>query len=336
VVEQLVLHGSGDVRLDRIPEPRPGPHDAVIRVRACGICGSDLGYIRAGGLPIGTSGPMPLGHELSGVIDSVGKEVRDLAPGQRVVVNPMHAGIGNGGSEGGFTQRLLVRGAGLGGRLVPIPDSLPLDLAALTEPLGVGMHAVDRAQVAPPDKVVVVGAGPIGLAAIATLRDRGVEDVIALDLSSRRRELARALGARETLDPAKPEAWDALYDLHGSAMQYGMTSAGSDVYVEASGSASVIPAILARAKRGARISVVAIHHQPTPVSFLDVMVKELSILGSIEYPPDFTAMLRLLERWDLSAMITHRFPLARFHDALVAARDQERAGKVLIEMEGER
>jgi threonine dehydrogenase-like Zn-dependent dehydrogenase len=332
---QVVVHAPGDVRIDSIPEPEPGLLDAVVRVRACGICGSDLGYIRDGGLPIGARGPMPLGHELSGVIDAVGKDVRDLRPGQRVAVNPTHASIGNGGSEGGFTRRLLVRGAGLGGRLFPVPDALPLELAALAEPLGVGMHAVDRAQVALRDKVVVVGAGPIGLAAIASLRDRGVEDVVALDLSPRRRELARALGAREALDAGRPDAWEALYALHGSRSHYGLRAAGSDVFIEASGAAPVIPAILEHAGRGARISVVAIHHQPRPVSFLNVLVKELTIVGAIEYPPDFGEMLRLLERRDLSAMITHRFPLARFPDALAAARDQRTAGKVLIEMEGD-
>jgi threonine dehydrogenase-like Zn-dependent dehydrogenase len=333
-MEQVVLHAAGDVRLERVPEPEPGPQDAVIRVRACGICGSDLGYIRDGGLPIGAGGPMRLGHELSGVVDAVGKDVRNLAPGQRVVLNPTHEGVGNGGPEGGFTRRLLVRNAGLGGRLFAVPDALPLELAALAEPLGVGMHAVDRAQVARADKVVVVGAGPIGLAAIASLRDRGVEDVIALDLSPRRRELARKLGARESLDAARPDTWESLHELHGSVSQYGMRSAGSDAYIEASGAPSVIPAILEHARRGARISVVAIHHEIIPVSFLNVLVKELSILGAIEYPPDFGAMLRLLERWDLSPMITHRFPLSRFHEALAAARDQANAGKVLVEMDG--
>ena len=334
-MEQVVLHGPMDVRIERVPEPEPGPRDAVVRVRACGICGSDLGYIRDGGLPIGERGPMPLGHELAGVVDAVGRDVRDLRPGQRVVVNPTHDGIGNGGREGGFTRRLLVRDAGLGGRLFPVPDALPLEFAALAEPLGVGMHAVDRAQVTPRDKVVVVGAGPIGLAAIATLRDRGIEDVVALELSPRRRELAAALGAREVLDAGQTDAWESLHALHGSQSQYGLRSAGSDVYIEASGAAPVIPAILEHARRGARISVVAIHHQPVPVSFLSVLVRELAIFGAMEYPPDFGEMLRLLERRDLSAMITHRFPLSRFHEALATARDQRSAGKVMIEMDGD-
>ena len=79
--------------------------------------------------------------------------------------------------------------------------------------------------------------------------------------------------------------------------------------------------------------MVALHHQPVPVAFLTVLVKELTIVGAIEYPPDFGEMLRLLERRDLGAMITHRFPLARFHEGLAAARDPRTAGKVLIEME---
>jgi len=333
-VQQVVIHGPDDVRIDEIPEPEPGPDDVVVRMRACGICGSDLGYIRQGGLPIGVDGPMPLGHEMSGVVEELGRDVRNLKIGQRVAISPMFAGIGNGGAEGGLTRRLLVRGAGQGGRLHPIPDSLPLDLASLAEPLGVGMRSVDRAQVAPRDKVVVVGAGPIGLSAIATLRSRGVEDVIALDLSPRRRALAKQLGAREVLDASAPDVWESLHGLHGSTSQYGIRSAGSDVYIEASGAPSVLPKLLESAKRGSRISVVAIHHETTPVAFLNVMMKELTILGSIEYPPDWNDMLNLLERWELSPMITHRFPLERFHDALAVARDQRDCGKVLLEMDG--
>jgi threonine dehydrogenase-like Zn-dependent dehydrogenase len=250
-----------------------------------------------------------------------------------VALNPNAASVGNGGREGGFTRRLLVRGAGLGGRLFPVPDAVPDTLGALAEPLGVGMHAVERASVGRDDRVVVVGAGPIGLAAIATLRDRGVEDVVAIELSPRRRELALALGAHTALDAARPDVWEALRPLHGSESQFGMTSAGSDVYIEASGAPGVIPALLAHAKRRARISVVALHHQPTSVPFLTVLIKELSIFGAMEYPPDFNEMLRLLARRDLSAMITHRFELSEFPAALAAAGDARSAGKVMIEMD---
>ena len=114
-----IIHGPGDLRLDERPEPAPAPADVVVRVHACGICGSDLGYVAAGGLGApGAGGRMPLGHEIAGVVARVGSAVRDLAPGDHVVVNPMAAGnnIGNGGPEGGLAPLLLVRNAaGTGG-----------------------------------------------------------------------------------------------------------------------------------------------------------------------------------------------------------------------------
>ncbi len=102
-MELMSVHAPNDVRRGEIPKPEPGPKDVLVKVAACGICGSDLGYVAMGGLPIPGGGPMPLGHELSGVIDALGNEVRGFEVGQRVVVNPEAGGnrIGNGGLEGG-------------------------------------------------------------------------------------------------------------------------------------------------------------------------------------------------------------------------------------------
>jgi threonine dehydrogenase-like Zn-dependent dehydrogenase len=333
-MKQVKVHGPGDVRIDEIAEPEPGPRDAVIRVSACGICGSDLRYVRLGGLAGPSPRPMPLGHELSGVVEAVGAEVSNLAPGSRVVLNPTARGnmIGNGGSEGGFAPRLLVRDAAAGESLFPIPAELPSDVAALAEPLGVGMNAVNRVEARPGDKVAVFGAGPIGLAAIATLRDRGVEDVVAVDLSPRRLEIASALGARATVDASRDDPWRRLRALHGEEPVFGAPMAATDAYVEASGAAPVIPDILQHAKGEARLSVVALHGTAIPVNFLLVMIKQLTIRGAMEYPEDYTDMLDLLARWDLSPMISHRFPLERFPEAFEIARDPQAGGKVLIEI----
>ncbi len=333
-MKQVNVHGPDDVRIDEIAEPEPGPRDALIRVTACGICGSDLRYVRLGGLAGPSPRPMPLGHELSGVVEAVGAEVSNLAPGRRVVLNPTARGnmIGNGGSEGGFAPRLLVRDAAAGESLFPIPAELPSDVAALAEPLGVGMNAVNRVEARPGDKVAVFGAGPIGLAAIATLRDRGVEDVVAVDLSPRRLEIATALGARATVDAAREDPWRRLRALHGEEPVLGAPMVATDAYVEASGAAPVIPEILQHAKAEARLSVVALHGTAIPVNFLLVMIKQLTIRGAMEYPEDYTDTLELLARWDLSPMISHRFPLERFPEAFEIARDPQAGGKVLIEI----
>ena len=333
-MQQLRVHGPDDIRLDEVVEPKPGPRDAVLRVAACGICGSDLRYVRLGGLAGPMPEPMPLGHELSGVVDAVGTDVGNLAPGDRVVLNPTAAGnmIGNGGSEGGFTPLLLVRDAAAGASLFAIPDGLGDDVAALTEPLGVGMNAVNQSEAAVGDKVVVFGAGPIGLAAIATLADRGVDDVIAVDLSPRRLEIASVLGARDTIDATEGDPWERIRALHGEEPLMGAPMAGSDVYIEASGAAPVIPQVLQHAKARARLSVVALHGDAIPVNFLLVMMKQLTIRGAMEYPDDYNDAIDLLTRRDLSPMISHRFPLGRFEEALAVAQDSRAGGKVMIEM----
>lgn len=338
-MKQVKVHGPGDVRLDEVPEPRPGPRDAVLRVSACGICGTDLRYVRLGGLAGPSPRPMPLGHELSGVIEEVGSEVRQLAPGTRVVLNPTAGGnqVGNGGPEGGFAPRLLVRGVADGGRLFPLPEGLPPELGALAEPLGVGMNAVDRLAPGKEEKLAVFGAGPIGLAAIASLRDRGVEDVVAVDLSPRRLEIARRLGARASIDASREDPWRRLRQLHGEALLLGAPMAATDAYLEASGAASVIPAIVQHARAGARLCVVALHDGEIPLRFLLVMMKQLTLLGAMEYPEDYGRTLELLCRWDLSPMISHHLPLERFHEALTLARDPSSGGKVLVQMsEGQR
>jgi len=332
---QARIHGPDDVRLDEVPEPVAGPGDVVLGVRACGICGSDLGYIALGGLAGPTPEPMPIGHELAGVVESVGPGVATLAVGDRVALDPRDPEggiIGNGRPEGGFAPRLLVRGADQR-RLHKLPDAMPFERAALAEPLGVGMNAVDKLRIEPHEKAVVFGAGPIGLACVAALRDAGVSDVVAIDLSPQRLALARALGARATLHAGEVDVWRELRALHGETPFFGAPVAASDVFVEASGAPTVIPEVIGNARRGARLSVVALHREPIEVSFLLVLMRELQITGAMEYPEDFGRGVELLARRDLSAMITHRFPLERFDEALAVARDPAVAGKVMIEVE---
>lgn len=332
---QLRIHAPGDVRLDDLPAREPGPHDAVLRVRACGICGSDLGYIKLGGLAGPGPEPMPLGHEFSAVVERVGPEVRNMRPGTRVVVNPLAGGnnIGNGGDAGAFSKEILVRNVDSAGVLFPLPDDLPFDRAALAEPLAVGMHAINRAAVAVGDRVTIFGAGPIGLMALVALRHRGIDDVAIVDLSDNRLAIAARLGAAFTLNPARDKVWKALREHHGTALLLDfIPCAGSDAYIEASGAPGVIGEIIGNAKPGARLSIVALHREPRPVDFSMVLAKQLTITGSMAYPENYGEAVDILHSVDLSPMITHRFPLAEIEEALAVARDPNRAGKVIIEL----
>ncbi len=328
---QVRVHGPGDVRVDDIAGADPGPRDALVRIAACGICGSDLGYIRLGGVAGPGAEPLCLGHEMSGTVDWVGGQVGGFRTGDRVVIQPGSGDLprlGNGAAQGGLTPLLHVPEAAL--RLHPIPDALPLDVAALAEPLAVGMHAADQADARPGEGVAVFGCGPVGLAAIATLVDRGHDRVVAIEPSPTRRALALELGAQAALDPANDDVWGELASLHGTApFMFGPTAA-TGAFVEASGVDSVIGDIIDHAAVGARISVVALHYNPVPTSYLTLLMKELTLRGSIEYPPRFADAIDVLARRDLSALLTHRYPLERFGDALAALEGSRDCGKVLV------
>ena len=330
-VDQVRIHAPGQVSLDNVDLPECGPRDAIVEVHACGICGSDLSYIKLGGLAGPSGEPMPLGHELAGIVKTVGAEVTDVVPGQRVVVHPAEE-IGSGADAGGLANEVFVRNAAKGGRLFPIPDDMPLTIAALAEPVAVGMHAAEQLHVGVDDKVAVFGCGPIGLAAIASLADRGLTDIVAIDLSETRRRLAAQLGASETIDPATQKVWRELERIHGTAPLMFGHSAATTGFIEASGSQKVLTDIIDRSGAGAHISVVALHYTPVPVNFLSVLMKELVIRGSIAYPERFSDAIDLLQRRDLSAMITDRFPLGEIDAALEVLAGSKECGKVMIEM----
>lgn len=305
-----------------------------MEVHACGICGSDLSYIRMGGLAGPNGEPMALGHELAGVVRQTGVDVTDVAVGDRVIVHPGDddlGRIGNGAPEGGLADAVLVRDAARGGRLFGVPDGMPLEVAALAEPVAVGMHAVEQVSAEQGDRVAVFGCGPIGLAAIAALVDRGISEVVGVDLSGRRRRLAEAMGAAATVDPAEQSVWRELSRIHGRTESRFGHAPATDAFIEATGSDAVLTGIIDRAGRGARISVVALHYSPVPVNFLSVLMKELTIRGSMEYPARFADAVDLLARRDLSALITHRFGLGDLDAALELLATSRECGKVMID-----
>lgn len=331
-MKQVRIHAVADVRVDDVEAPVLGPRDAVLDVAACGICGSDLTFVKMG--PFTPDGsPMPIGHELSGTVAQVGAEVTRYAVGDRVVVLPGNdelGRIGCGTAEGGLAPQLLVKEADI--RLYAVPDGLDLVTAALAEPLAVGMNAADQAEVGEGQAVAVFGCGPVGLAAIATLADRGTTRLVAIDPSAKRRELALTLGAAEAIDPVTEKVWKRLAELHGSVATMMGPAPGTDAFIEATGAGPVVQDIVGNAKSGSRISVVAVHNEDVPVSLLMVMTKQLTIRGAMEYPARFESALELLARKDLSAMVTHQFAIDDFGDALELLQGSKECGKVLITM----
>ncbi len=329
-MKQVMLHGANDWRYDDIPDAEPGPRDALVRIAACGICGTDVSYIHMGLIP---GHPIPLGHEMAGVVEWLGSEVSDLAVGDRVVVCPSDGtggAMGTGGAQGGLTPVLHVPDAASGRRLFKVPADMPLTTAALAEPAAVGMQAVNQSEAKPGDMVVVFGCGPIGLMSLATLADRGIEDVVAIDLSPARLELAKQMGAAHVLDPTKVDVWAELARIHGTApFMFGPTPA-SDIYIEASGADAVIGEVLQNGRVDGTLVIVALHYRPVPTSYVNLLMKQFTIRGSIEYPERFEDAIELLERRDLSELITHVLPFDAFGEGLAVLEGSKDCGKVMI------
>lgn len=330
---QLRVYQPNGLRVDEVPVPAAGPSDALIRVAACGICGTDLGYLAAGGLAGPTDRPMPLGHEFAGIVEQVGTDVTGLCPGMRVTVDPDDNAIGNGGNEGAFSQWVLVRNARLAGNIHALPDDLPFELGALVEPLSVSLHGVNRARVTPDHKVVVLGAGMIGLGILIHLRRRGVRDVVVVDRIEHRLEMARRFGARATINPSHDDLRGNLSALHGERIKYGFPTVNTDIFIDAAGSGALLQDTLQICPSGGRIVVVAVHHQPVALDLVMLMAKEIELLGSIAYPGDeFQEVIGMLaaREVDVAPLVTHRFPLAEAQAAFAQAGKVDEAIKVMV------
>lgn len=328
------IHGVNSVTVDSVNRPVAGADDVIVQVAQCGICGSDLGYIAMGGL-LGPGTPMPLGHELSGTVLETGENVSHVKVGDRVVVNPEGNTnrIGNSGPEGGFAPYLLVRGAAIDtASVIALPDNLDFELGALVEPLSVSMHGVHQGQVKAGDKTVIFGAGPIGLGIVIVLRYYGIKDIVVVDMADQRLAMAEQLGAC-AFKADRSDLASFLIEQHGSAEVMGMPVPATDVYFEATGVGAVFNQITQLAKTAARAVVVGVHKAPVELDLVNLLIRELTITGSMAYPTEFPQVMEMLSsgKVDARPLISHRYPLSDFNTALATATAGNEAIKVLID-----
>ena len=329
-----LVSGPGQIEVVDAAEPQVGPADVLVRMRACGICGSDSLYISLGGLPP-RQGRMPLGHEPAGEVVEVGRDVTGISVGDHVVINPMAAPsgiIGNGGATGGLAEFLLIERAVRGRSLEVVPDHIPFPVAALNEPMAVARHAVNQAAPTPSDKVVIFGAGPIGLGATIGFKSVGVQHVVVVDLIASRLDKALGVGADAVVNSAEESVGQRLIELHGAGESMFPGKAGTDIYLDAAGAPAVITTALTAAKRGAKIVVVAVHKEPVPVDFLSVMSNEVTIVGSMGYPDEiFEVTGDIVANWEKYAVIvSHTFAFGDVQEALRTAAAPGAADKVVV------
>jgi L-iditol 2-dehydrogenase len=325
------LHGRGDLRLHDEERPRPRPGEALVRVRAVGLCGSDLHWFSEGGIAEARVGrPFVLGHEFGGITED----------GRRVAVDPA---VPCGGCpsclEGHSNLCQRVRFAGDGAHdgglgewvawpercLVPLPDSFTEADGAMLEPLGIALHALDLAHLRAGARVGVFGCGPIGLLIVQVARLAGAR-VFATDLARRphRLEAARALGA---------EALAAEDGREGAAIRAAAGGGGLDVALETAGEQAAVDAAVEAVRPGARVVLVGIPSQGR-TSFVagTARCKGLTLVLARRMGHVYPRAVQLVAsgRVDVRSIVTHRYPLAEIGAAFEAAA--ERVGlKVLVE-----
>lgn len=332
---------AGTIEVVEIDRPVPGPADVLVRVRACGICGTDVTFLHMGGMPSrahagGATVPVSLGHEPAGEVVEVGAEVAGLKVGDRVVVNPQAAPsgiIGCGGALGGMSEYLLIEDAVVGRGVAVFPDSVPFAVAALNEPMAVARHAVNRSGAGPADRVAVFGAGPIGLGAAIWLKLRGVAQVTVIDIVPDRLRTALAVGADAVIDSSREDVTARLTELHGeSANALGQPRPGTDVYIDAAGAAAVFNSVVANARWKAKLVMVAVQKKSADLDLGGMLRSELTLIASQGYPTEiFEVTAELAEHQDRFArLISHRIPSGDIGHAFALALTPGAAEKIVV------
>jgi (R,R)-butanediol dehydrogenase/meso-butanediol dehydrogenase/diacetyl reductase len=331
---------SKPLSIEAVADPVPGPHDIVLKVKNCGICGSDLHMTEAG-----TIMPLPggavMGHEFAGEVMEVGKAVTHLwKPGDRVAGFPViccgehtpcinfsqrgtcmkMVSIGLGQSPGGYAEYVRI-GSGSGYRL---PDSVSFREGAMVEPLAVGLHAVDMAKMARGATVLVIGAGPVGLATMLWAKFLGARHVIVSEKAEIRRQMAAKFGATDAIDPAQPL----------TAQVEKIAGKAPDIIFECVGVPGLLMNAMAEAPRGGRIVVAGVCQQADTIMPLMGIMKELEIQFVLGYrPADFDYVIAMIasDRIDVAHMVTDIVDLDGLPAAFEALRKPSHQCKVMLE-----
>ena len=341
-MKAAVLEDFGHLAIRDLPVPSPGRGEVSVRVEACGICQTDnLGFLGQRDLKL----PTVLGHEIAGVVEDVGEEVGDFAPGDEVVVMPVvscgrcrtcrlghphqcEEGMVIGGEgqptvlPGGFAETVQVPGT----VLYPKPGGVSFEAAALTEPLGCAYKGmIEYSHLTLGEDLVIIGSGTMGLLLALVARSAGAGQVVVVDRVKERLELARKIGVRNTINASEVDPVKAISQVMPE---------GPDIVVEAGGSLDAARLAMGLARKRTRVNMfgVIIPGQ-IEISPRDIHFTEIQIDASFSITP--RAMLRSLKLMesglvDPSVTITHRFPLAEIDKAFEAMAKPERVTVMVL------
>jgi threonine dehydrogenase-like Zn-dependent dehydrogenase len=330
---------------DDLPDPKPEFGQVLVQVKACGICGSDLHFAKHGGqmlelggqmegMPEIASGMRPdidrdiyMGHEFSAEVLDVGPDT--VGPRAGTVVTSIPVMLTATGIRdlaysnelpSGYGERMLLSAP----MLIEVPNGLDPRHAALTEPMAVGLHAVNRSEVKPGDGALVLGCGPVGLAVVAALKLKGIAPIVASDFSPARRTLAQTMGAHETADPAVESPFDV----------WGRAGGARQLHVfEAIGVPGIINDAMRVAPLHTRMTVVGVCMQPDAITPFFGIAKELSVQFVLGYDPmEFAGSLRSIAEGeiDVRPMITGEVGLDGVAGAFDALGNPDEHCKILV------
>jgi L-iditol 2-dehydrogenase len=313
----------GVVRFHSTPVPTVDADQVLVEVAAVGVCGSDVHYFREGRIgDYVVETPMILGHEASGVIVAVGADVDATRIGQRVAIEPQRACrvceqckhgrynlcpfiefYATPPIHGAFAQYAVIQAD----YAFPIPDSMSLEAAALCEPLSVGIWSNQKAGTGPGSRILIAGAGPIGIIVAQVARAFGASEIIISDLAAERREIATRFGATRVIDPA-------LEEVDGLEV---------DAFIDASGAAPAVRSGIMAVKPAGRIVLVGMGTDDAALPVSRIQARELTLTGVFRYANTWPLAIELVAsgRVDLDSLVTGRFGLEQVEDALRAATD---------------
>ncbi len=338
-MKAAVLYGIRDLRLEDVPKPELSDNEVLIRVGASGICGTDIHIYRG---EWKTNTPIILGHEFSGVIADVGREVKGLNIGDPVVAEP---NIPCGScyfcrmsERNYFCENLEATGVTINGAFAEyvkivasnvyrLPEGYNLDEAALIEPLACCVRGIDQAEIKVGDTVAIIGAGPVGLILLQLALQSGASMVIQTDMEDSRLSLAKDLGADHTINVTEEDPVESIKELTGG---YGV-----DVAIEAVGKPEAITQAMRATRRGGRLVIFGVSPEDAvwKVRPFELYDKELTIKTSYRSPYTFQRAVKIAVsgRVRLKPLISHIFKLDDIHRAFeVAEKRLEGAVKVLV------
>lgn len=303
-MKALLLTDYKQLEVADIPQPEIGSEDLLIRVQACGICGSDVhGWDGSSGRRIP---PLVMGHEAAGIVADVGSDVTDFAEGDRVTFDSMvscgHCWFCRKGSPNLCDSRMVLgvscreyRRYGAFAEYVSIPqriayhipDSLPFEHAAMIEAVAVAVHAANRTPVTLGDTAVVVGSGMIGLLVIQAIRLAGCSHVIAADVNDNRLNVAQVLGADVAINAIEEDVPGRVREL--------TEGHGADVALEVVGTSATIKSAIASTRKGGTVTLVGNVTPEVDFPLQEVVTRELSLRGTCGCSGEYPACIELLE-----------------------------------------